>query len=453
MNKLIVKYLIIAGLLITGNAQAQTERWTLQQCIDYAIRHNIEVKQSQNRIEKLKVEKSTLKSSFLPELNAGTSQKFDFGRSLNRSNTYEDSNTRSSSFSVSAEVPLFTGFRRSASISRNKFDLMAARADKELIENNLSLNVTSCYFQILLNKEIHKIALEQIRLTREQEDRTLLLIENGKAPQSQLYDVKAQLADDELTATEAKNSLRLSLLDLLQLMELQTHEDFDVDSLDENSFRMDTIMPQAIYADALNCMPQIKQAYYSLQSSSKAIKVAKSGYYPTLSLGAGASTGYYHSGNSINPSFNQQLQNNMQKSVYLTLSIPIFDRFSTRNEVRSARIEESNARLSLENEKKSLYKDIEKAYTDAVNALEKYESTAKAVAANEEAHRYALEKYAAGKSAVYEYNEIKMKLADALSKQSQAKYAYLLKERVLSFYACKPIGEPSSQGQERQFPR
>lgn len=453
MNKLIVKYLIIAGLLITGNAQAQTERWTLQQCIDYAIRHNIEVKQSQNRIEKLKVEKSTLKSSFLPELNAGTSQKFDFGRSLNRSNTYEDSNTRSTSFSVSAEVPLFTGFRRSASISRNKFDLMAARADKELIENNLSLNVTSCYFQILLNKEIHKIALEQIRLTQEQEDRTLLLIENGKAPQSQLYDIKAQLADDELTATEAKNSLRLSLLDLLQLMELQAHEDFDIDSLNENSFRTDTIMPQAIYADALSCMPQIKQAYYSLQSSSKAIKVAKSGYYPTLSFGAGASTGYYYSGNSINPSFNQQLQNNMQKSVYLTLSIPIFDRFSTRNEVRSARIEENNARLSLENEKKSLYKDIEKAYTDAANALEKYESTAKAVAANEEAHRYALEKYAAGKSAVYEYNEIKMKLADALSKQSQAKYAYLLKERVLSFYACKPIGEPGFQGQERQFPR
>lgn len=274
-------------------------------------------------------------------------------------------------------------------------------------------------------------------MTREQEDRTLLLIENGKAPQSQLYDVKAQLADDELTATEAKNSLRLSLLDLIQLMELQGHEEFDIDSLDENISRTDTIMPQTIYAAALNCMPQIKQAYYSLQSSSKAIKVAKAGYYPTLSLGAGISTGYYHSGNSINPSFRQQLQNNMQKSVYLSLSIPLFDRFSTRNEVRTARIEESNARLSLENEKKNLYKEIEKAYTDAVNALEKYESTSKAVVANEEAHRYALEKYASGKSAVYEYNEIKMKLAEALSKQSQAKYAYLLKERVLAFYSCR----------------
>ena len=175
----------ITTFAFIGNVQAQNKRWSLQECIDHAIRHNIEVKQSRNRIEKLKVEKSTLKNSFLPDLSAGTSQKFDFGRSLNRSNAYEDSNTQSSSFSVSTEMPLFTGFRRSASVSRNKFDLMAAEADKELIENDLSLNVTSCYFQILLNKEIHKIAQEQIRLTREQEDRTLLLIENGKAPQSQ----------------------------------------------------------------------------------------------------------------------------------------------------------------------------------------------------------------------------------------------------------------------------
>lgn len=441
MMKKFMMIVAIATLALSGKLEAQTKKWTLQQCIDYAIRHNIEVKQSRNRIEKLKVEKNSLKSSFLPDLNAGASQKFDFGRSLNRSNTYEDSNTRSSSFSISTEMPLFTGFRRIASVSRNKFDLLAAEADKELIENDLSLNVTGCYFQILLNKEICKIAGQQIQLTREQERRALLLIENGKAPESQLYDIKAQLADDELTETEAKNSLRLSVLELMQLMELEGCADFDVDSLDENVAKMDSILPETIYAAALNCMPQIKQAYYSLQSSVKAIKVAQSGYYPTLSLGAGISTGYYHSGNTVNPSFHRQLQNNMQKSVYLSLSIPIFDRFTARNEVRSARIDESNARLYLENEKKDLYKDIERAYTDAVNALEKYESTGKAVIANEEAHRYALEKYASGKSAVYEYNEIKMKLADALSKQSQAKYAYLLKERVLAFYSCRPVSE------------
>lgn len=432
-------YLAAAALIAIGSMQAQNKKWSLEECIDYAVRHNLEVRQGQNQVEKLKVERSTLKNSFLPDLNVGTSQKFDFGRSLNRSNTYEDNNTQNSSFSVNTEVPLFTGFRRSASVARNKFDLLSAEAHKERIENDLSLNVTSCYFQVLLNKEILHIAKEQIKLTKEQESKTILLIENGKAPQSQLYDVRAQLADDELTATEANNSLRMSVLELMQLMELKGEETFDIDSLNKDLLPTDSLLPEDIFASAVSCMPQIRQAYYSLQSNRKAVKVAQSGYYPTLAFGAGISSGYYHSEGSLNPSFSQQFRNNMQKSIYLSLSIPIFDRFSTRNQVKSARIDENNARLSLENEKKTLYKEIEKAYTDALSAWEKLQSTAKAVAANREAHRYALEKYAAGKSAVYEYNEIKMKLADALSKQSQAKYTYLLKEKVLTFYACHSL--------------
>jgi len=434
MKKLIVA--AVAAIVFIANIQAQNKKWSLKECIDYAILHNIEVKQSQNRIKSLKVERNTLKSSFLPDLNVGASQRFSFGRALNQDNTYEDSNIQNSSFSASAEMPLFTGFKTSASITRNKFDILAAEANKELIENNLSLNVTNYYFQILLNKEIYRIAQEQIRLTKEQEIRTRILIENRKVPQSQLYDVKAQLADDELVATEARNSLRLSFLDLMQLMELKGEEYFDVDSVS-----MESVTPEGIYASALSCMPQIKQAHYSLQSKVKSTKVVKSGYYPQLFLGAGINTGYYYSRRAMNPSFYQQFKNNMQKSIYFTLSIPLFDRFSTRNQVKTARLEENNARLSLENEKKSLYKDIEKAYMDALAAFEKYESTTKAVAANREAHRYALEKYMAGKSAVYEYNEIKMKLADALSQQSQTKYTYLLKERILAFYSCHSLVE------------
>lgn len=441
MKRLGLMVLVTAVFAFVANVQAQDKKWNLKQCIDYAVRHNIEVRQSLNGIEKLRIERSSLKNSFLPDLNAGASQKFTFGRSLNQENMYEDSNIQNSSFSLATEIPLFDGFKKSASISRNKFDVLAAEANRELIENNLSLKVTGCYFQILLNKEIYRIAQEQIRLTEEQAERTQLLIENGKVPQSQLYDVKAQLADEELTATEAHNSLRLSFLELIQLMELQGYDNFDIDSLDEEMTEMKSPDSESIYASALNCMPQIKQAYYSLQSSLKNIKIAKSGYYPTLSMGAGISTGYYYSGGAINRSFNLQFKNNMQKSIYFTLSIPIFDRFSTRNQIRTAGLEVDNARLSLENEKKSLFKEIEKAYLDAMAAFEKYESTTKAVAANQEAHRYALEKYDAGKSAVYEYSEIKMKLADALSRQSQAKYTYLLKERILAFYSCHSLME------------
>lgn len=432
--------LVIVGLIFHFEyGYSQEKKWTLSECIDYAVTHNIEVKQSDNQIQNLKVEKNTLRNSFLPNLNAGASQNFTFGRSLNQNNTYEDSNIQNSSFSVTTEIPIFAGFKRTASIAQNRFDLLAAEANRTLIENNLSLNVAGAYFQILLNKEIYHIALEQIQLTKEQEACTQLLIENGKAAESQLHDVRAQLADDELTATEAKNSLRLAFLELAQLMELKGHERFDIDSLGREISVPDMLSPVNIYQYAVTCMPQIRQAYYTLQSKTKGIRIAKSGYYPTLSFAAGINTNYYDNGSGLGETFRRQLNNNMQKSLCFTISIPLFDRFSTRNQVRTARIDEDNARLSLENEKKQLYKNIEQAYTDAISAFEKYRSTTKAVAANQEAHRYAMEKYAAGKSTVFEYNEVKMKLANALSQQSQAKYTYLLKDRVLTFYSCSSL--------------
>lgn len=437
MNRLVSFIICVVVVSLVGmcNIQAQSKKWTLTECIEYAVKHNIEVKQSDNQIQSLKVQRNTLRNSFLPDLNAGASQNFTFGRSLNQNNTYENSNIQNSSFSVTTEIPIFAGFKRTASIAQNRFDLLAAEANRELIENNLSLNVAGAYFQILLNKEIYRIALEQIQLTKEQETCTQLLIENGKAAESQLYDVRAQLADDELTATEARNSLRLAYLDLAQLMELKGHGQFDIDSLGGEIAIADTLSPVSIYQSALTCMPQIRQAYYTLQSKTKGIRIAKSGYYPTLSFAAGINTNYYDNGSGLGETFRRQL-NNMQKSLCFTISIPLFDRFSTRDQVRAARINEDNARLSLDNEKKQLYKDIEQAYTDAISAFEKYRSTTKAVIANQEAHRYALEKYAAGKSTVFEYNEIKMKLADALSQQSQAKYTYLLKDRILAFYSC-----------------
>ena len=373
----LVSILAFAGLLACqGNVQAQVKKWTLAECIDYAVTHNIEVKQSDNQIQSLKVQKNTLRNSFLPDLNAGASQNFTFGRSLNQNNMYENSNIQNSSFSVTTEIPIFAGFKRTASIAQNRFDLLAAEANRELIENNLSLNVAGAYFQILLNKEIYRIALEQIQLTKEQETCTQLLIENGKAAESQLYDVRAQLADDELTATEAaesqlydvraqladdeltateaRNSLRLAYLDLAQLMELKGHEQFDIDSLGGEIAIADTLSPVSIYQSALTCMPQIRQAYYTLQSKAKGIRIAKSGYYPTLSFAAGINTNYYDNGSGLGETFRRQLNNNMQKSLCFTISIPLFDRFSTRNQVRSARIDEDNARLSLENEKKQL---------------------------------------------------------------------------------------------------
>lgn len=431
----------VSAVGVQAMGQASPKRWTLKECIDYAIAHNIEVKQSSNQLRTLKVQRNTLRNSFLPGAQSTMEQKFVFGRSLNQSNAYENRNIKNSTLSAAVEVGIFQGFKRTASLEQNKFDLLAAESNHELIKNNLSLSVVGAYFQILLDKEILKIAQEQIRLTQDQEACTQLLVENGKVATSQLYEVKAQLADDESAATEARNSLRLARLELCQLLEMEMQDEFEVDSVAQEVRPMDGPRPADIYQNATGCMPQVKQAYYALQSKIKGIRIARAGYYPTLTFGAGLNTEYYNYGKGLSDSFRKQFTNNMQRTLYFSLSIPIFDRFATRNQIREAKIAADDAQLALENENKKLYKDIEKAYADALSAYDKYQSAQKSVATNQEAHRYALEKYAAGKSTAIEYNEVKMKLANALSQQSQAKFTYLLRCKVLNFYACLPLAE------------
>lgn len=436
INIVFILLLLTSSVPVSLLAQ---EKWTLSECIEYALLHNIKVKQQKNETQKLEIERNTLKSDFLPNLKAGSTQKLDYGRSLNNNNTYDDRNAQSTSFSLSSEITLFTGLSRFHALAKNKYDLLASEEYGETIQNDLSLNVCNYYIEILLKKEIMLIAERQVALTKEQEQQTLLLIDNGKVPEAQLYDVQAQLADDELTLTDAQNALLLSMLELKQFMELDKDKQFDIETI-HTDLITDSILPAVeIYTTALNCMPQIKQANYQLESNKKAVKYIQSGYYPSLSLGAGISSGYYHTDNGMNSSFKEQLQNNLQKSIYLTLSIPLFNRFSTRNKIRTARVETNNARLELENQVKLLHKEIEKAHTDLFSAYRKYLATSKSVAANKEAHRYAQEKYAAGKSTVFEYNESKMKLANALSEQAQAKYSYLLRNKILDFYAGQPL--------------
>lgn len=415
------------------------EKWTLSQCIEYALLHNIKVKEQKNETRKIEIERNTLKSDFLPDLKAGSTQKMDYGRSLNNNNTYDDRNAQSTSFSLSSEITLFSGLSRFQALAKNKYDLLASQEYERVIQNDLSLNVCNYYIEILLKKEILLIAERQVTLTKEQEQQTLLLIENGKVPEAQLYDVQAQLADDELTVTDAQNALQLSILELKQFMELEQDKYFDIETLHTDSITDNILPPNEIYTIALDCMPQIKQARYRLESNKKAITYAQSGYYPSLSFGAGISSGYYHTDNGVNAAFKEQLQNNLQKSIYLTLSIPLFNRFSTRNKIRTARVEADNARLGQDNQEKILYKEIEKAYTDLFSALRKHLATNKSVSANEEANRYAREKYMSGKSTVFEYNESRMKLANVLSEQAQSKYSYLLRNKILNFYTGQPL--------------
>lgn len=448
--KTIILYssLFLASCFAIHRIQAQdtNKQWTLQECIEYAIEHNIDLKQKEQVQKSKEVDLNTSKNSWLPNLNASMGQDFSFGRSQSTNNVIVDQNASSSSLGIQTNMPLFTGLRVYNEIQARKLDLKAATENLNKAKDDLAINVASYYIQVLYNKEIFRVANLQVQLSKDQVNKTQALVDAGKVPLSQLYDIKAQLAKDEVTQTDARNNVNLALLDLAQTLEMErSGQDFNItDPTAGNPVElyMNSILPpDDIYNHAISFKPQIKEQEYLVESYKKLLKVSRAAYFPQLSLYASYRTSYYYSYSEreANRSFSSQFKQNGQKGLGLSLSIPLFNRFSTRNAVRNSRIAIINQELMMENTKKVLYKEIQQAYYNAIAAQEKYNASEKSVEATREAFKYAEERYNAGKSTVFEFNDAKTKYAQSLAEQAQAKYDYILRTKILDFYNGTPI--------------
>lgn len=428
-------------------AQEPDRQWTLEECIRYAIENNIDLKQRELERKSREVDLHTSKYSWLPDLNASVSENLGFGRSESNEGLIVDRNSANTNASIQLSMPVFDGLRIPNDIAARKLDLKAAVETLNKAKEDLAINVASYYLQVLYNKEMLKVARLQVDLSAEQVSKTEALYKAGKVPVSQLYDIKAQLAKDEVTLTEAQNNVKLALLDLAQALELErAGGNFDVaepatgDAVEQ--YMSSIIPPDQVYDHAVTFKPQIKEQQFLLESQKKMLRVAQAGYYPKLNFSAGYSTGYYHNfgeGDYNNPPFSDQLKNNGQKFVGFSLNIPIFNRFQVRNSVRNARLNIHNRELMVENSKKILYKEIQQAYYNATAAQEKYISSGKSVDASKIAFSYAEERYGAGKSTVFEYSEAKTKYAQSLAEQTQAKYNFIFRTKILDFYNGIPI--------------
>ena len=209
-------------------ANAQTKQWSLRECCDYAVEHNISIKQQANQCRQQELQLSTAKNSRLPDLSGSVGQNFSFGRGLTAENTYSNTNTSSTSFGLSTSVPLFTGFRIPNEIKLNQLNLEAATADLEKAKNDIRIQVAEAYVQILYNMEIADVARRQIEIDSAQVRRLEAFVDNGKAAEAELSQQKATLANSRLTATQAENNYRMSILTLTQLLELPTPEGFTI---------------------------------------------------------------------------------------------------------------------------------------------------------------------------------------------------------------------------------
>ena len=437
--------------------QSKNKKWSLEECIQYAINQNINIKQLQLQQELAGIQQNTAKNSRLPNLNASMEQEWNFGRIQDLLGEFNDRNQSRTSFNAQSIVPIFTGFRIPNQVERTKFDFHAATQDLEKAKEDLSLNITFLFLQVLLNKELYNISVEQLELVETQVERTILLVEAGNVPKFQLYDIEAQVAKDSVTVIEAQNYLDLALLDLAQSLELERNTDFDIyipniegDII--SIFSKSLQPPDIIYENAINFKPVIKGQEYRVESSRKALKVAESGYYPQIDFLLGIGTNYYHvfkPSEQINPitnepmvlnhSFPDQIRNYGARLFGFNMSIPVFNRYQVRNQVSSAKIDILNQQLILENNKKTLYKEIQTAYKNATAAQEKYRASWRAVKASSESFEYARRRYELGSATVFEFNEARTRFIQSQSEQAQAKYEYILRTKILDFYNGIPI--------------
>lgn len=448
MNMRHIKPLLSLAILLAATAaqtpaQAQVRTWTLKQCIDHALEHNIGVKQRDNERRRQELQLSTARNSRLPDLNASVGQNFSFGRGLTAQNTYTNTNTSSTSFSIGTGIPLFTGMSIPNTIKLNRLNLEAATADLEKAKNDIRMQVAQAYVEILYAMEMADVAHRQIAIDSMQAERLKAMVDNGKASEVELSQQQATLAQSRLTATQADNNMKLALLTLSQLLELPTPENFAVSrpgatqpSTDATLPSPDATLPSpdAIYAEAAGSRPEIQAEQLRLQGTERNIAIARAALYPQLSLSAGLGTNYYKTSGFRAEPFSDQIKNNFSQYIGLNLSIPIFNRFQTRNNIRSAKISRETQMLQLDNTRKALYKEIQQVYYNATAAAAKYNSSSLAVRSSENAFMLMTAKYENGKAGITEFNEAKNNYLKAESDLTQARYEYLYQTALLDFY-------------------
>ena len=438
MKKILACLVFAATLSQPLSAQ---QSWSLRQCCDYAIEHNISIKQKDNQRKQRDLQLSTAKNSRLPDLSASASESFSFGRGLTLDNTYTNRSTTSTSLSLGTTVPLFTGFKIPNQIKLNQLNLEAATQDLEKAKNDIRMQVAKAYVQILYDTEIAEVAHRQITIDSAQVARLEVFVQNGKASQAELSQQQSTLAQAHLTATQADNNLQLSILALSQLLELPSPEGFSIarPAATAPTASLTGFSPDAIYQEALAMKPEVQAEQLRLTASERNIKIAKAALYPTLNFSAGLQSNYYKTNGVQADPFTTQLKNNFSQYIGFNLNVPIFTRFQTRNSVRSARIDRENQVLQLENVKKTLYKEIQQVYYNAIAADSKYHSSEVAAQSSKDAFTLVQAKYENGKATITEFNESKNNYLKAESNLVQARYENLYQQALLDFYRGREL--------------
>ncbi|NOR76600.1 MAG: TolC family protein [Draconibacterium sp.] len=437
---------VFIGILIVGssyNSDAQNV-WSLQQCIDYALENNIQIKQQSLNTNYSENQVRQAKSNKLPNLNASIGNDYNFGRSLTYENTYENVNSASLSGGASTNFTLWNGFTLTNTIKQRELDLQATVLDLQKAKDDIMLAIAAGYLEILFAEELELVTEGQIEVTRQQIERTQQLVDAGSLARGSLLEIEAQVAREELQLVNDHNRVQLAYLTMFQFLELPIAESFTIEKpvLPEIAASASLSNSIDVFNNAINVRPEIKAAQLRVESAIKELDIAKGYQYPSLSLNANYYNLYNNKYTDITGtdiSFGEQLKNNGRSGIGLALSIPIFNRNQVKIGMSNATLQISDFQYRLQTARNVLRKDIELSYTNALASFNRFTSTNKAVNSMEEAFRYTEEKFNVGMVNSVDYNISKSQLTIAQSNLLQAKYEYIFRTKILDFYNGIPI--------------
>jgi outer membrane protein len=470
----LARMITVTLILFTLAGQSQ-KIWTLEDCIEYALANNLDI---HRQILTVEANKATVLQSGLtmvPNLNIGATNTRNFGQTIDMyTNTFASSTVRSNNFYISSNVTLYGGLQKLNTYKANRINLLASQYDLDLIKDNISLGVASYYLEMLFNQELLNVAEEQLRITTSQQERIEKLVEAGSSARGDLLNIQAQKALEEQTVVVARNNLNLSALSLQQLLDIPITPGFQIEkpNLKPVQAPREKITSEIIFEKAVKVRPQIKSAELRVEYAKKRLAIARGYVQPTLTFGGSWGTGYSGAAKELDPSvdpvtkwmpvgitkqsldtvympqttygyrvksFENQLKDNSNQSVGFNLNIPIFNGWSGRTAIRQAKIQQSQAEIDLGIQTRNLRKEIEQAYTNAAGALQKFNASDERVKAQEEAFKYAQQKFDVGVMTAYDYNTSKKDLTKSQSELLQAKFDFIFRTTILDFYVGNPI--------------
>ncbi|HLS12246.1 MAG TPA: TolC family protein [Flavobacteriaceae bacterium] len=437
-----IRHLLFICVLLFGLVvQAQTKEWSLQECIDYALDHNITIKQGELDKQLAEIDKTLAIGQMLPSINANINGSSNRGLSLNpTTNQLENATMLSASGAINAGVTLFEGLKKQRELQRTKINELAASYRLDKMKDDVVLHVANAYLQIVLNKENLELVKQRNEVTLEQLERTQHLVDAGSLPQGDLLEIKADDAREKQQIIEAENEVAISLISLAQLLRIKEYQDFDI--VQENfEIAEQGLEEPSVYdyvAKAKETRAEVKIAESSVELAAKDVDIARSSYYPSLSAFFGYNTRYAESDPT---SFRRQLSINDGLGYGVQLNIPIFNGLSVRKQVQRSQIGLEKAKNELEQTELELESSVYQAYMDVKGAQKSYEAANAALQSQELAFEHSQNRFDAGLITAFEFSQAKSRLDQTMIELNQSKYNYIFKQKVLELYFGVPYSD------------